>query len=237
MDLKARISKGYQWRIGFVTLLMLGFTSWFFYDAMVKYPEMKRAYDRYEQVMAEHGDGTHWDAWKPIARANGWKEETPPPEKTRGDIYVQFGCGALTGLIGLFFGVSFVRMYSRWVAADADGVFDSKGRRVAWGDIEKVDKTRWKTKGIAAVRYTTDKGEQKIVLDDWKYEQEPITGIVARVDAHVDPAIIEQPAATAEDAEKIANDIAAAEGEDPSAGGDDDAAEPIVAGGDGRRDA
>ena len=183
----AGISAGYKWRLGIIGLACLAFAAWFFYDGAVAYPHQQRGYRVLEQLRVTHP--TDWnERWPSIATENGWKDQ--PSEVSDTDIMTQYIMGALVLPIGLLFGASFVRAHWRKIVMDDRGVRAGGGRDATWDAIRSIDKTRWKSKGIAVVRYDDDGVEKRLTLDDWKFERAPITRMVAEVDTRLgdDPA-------------------------------------------------
>ncbi|MEX0655551.1 MAG: hypothetical protein WD151_15625 [Phycisphaeraceae bacterium] len=179
MAVKASISSGYRWRLGIIAIALLAFGGWFLYDAAVKYPARKHIYETRIQLEQDHPE--QWrDLWIAEVEANGWPEN--PKAYTDRDIFIQYLCAALTLPLGLVFGIAFVRAGRRWIAADEQGLHTSWGQHAPWESLRRVDKTRWKTKGIAVVHYQANAGEQRITLDDWKYDRDPTVAILKQVD-------------------------------------------------------
>lgn len=185
MAAKATIRPGYRWRLGIISLAMLAFGGWFIYDGLVAYPRQQTVHETYERIRAENEQD--WQTvWVAEAQANGWPQDPPKPVSDL-DIIIQLVCAGITLPLGIIFGLSFVRAGGRWLATDEQGLHTSWGQHATWDAIREIDKTRWKTKGIAVVRYDDGGTTRKITLDDWKYDREPVGAMLAEVEAHHAP--------------------------------------------------
>ena len=93
--------------------------------------------------------------------------------------------------IGFYCGIKFIAAGSQWIASDDEGVTTSSGEKVSYGAITKLNKIKWDKKGIAFVHYQSERGLQRLVIDDWKFEREPTDQIFLDVEAHLTPEQIE----------------------------------------------
>ena len=194
-QIKARISPGYRWRLVLISLAMLGFGLYCVYDWRIGYPRMVEKYQAYEQVRADYPN-THPEVWPREARQRGWDPE-PPKKKTDRDVFTQFLMACIVLPIGGYFLVKLFRENGRWVAMDDHGLTASGGRDIAWDQMQRLDETRWKTKGIAWLHYQGPTGQtRKLLLDDFKSEREPIKQIVQRVQQHLYPDRVADPVAS-----------------------------------------
>ncbi len=212
MAAKATVSPGYRWRLGIIAIALLAFSGWFLYDGLVKYPELQRMELAFAQLQQDYpGD---WNSrWLTMAEEEGWPTETPEAPRSDWSIRTQYICAAITLPIGLIFLAGFVRASGRWVASDETGLSTSKGQRAAWDQIEAVDSSRWKSKGIAVVHYKAENGggssggasgAGRITLDDWKFDTPATKQIYRDIADHTtgliepestpDPAPAEDPA-------------------------------------------
>ena len=99
--------------------------------------------------------------WKSYAAENGLNESSPEYFKPASEIKSQFnwaiGSGVL-GTIALFF---LVRTLGRRMKVDAEGYTPAGGKLIPFESIVKIDKRKWKNKGIAWVFYKDANGEEK----------------------------------------------------------------------------
>lgn len=171
MPAKTTISSGYRWRLGVIALALLAFAGWFLYDGFIGYPKQQVVREAFAQVKIDHPED--WQTkWLERAQIEGWSTEQPDPPFSDWDITAQFFYAAPCLVLGLLFGVSYLRAGGRWVASDEAGLKTNAGQSVTWDQIESVDSSRWASKGIAVVYYRDAKGEGRITLDDWKNDAE-----------------------------------------------------------------
>lgn len=120
-----------------------------------------------------------FDLWRTYAVVYGLAPDAPPKHHSESSIFTQFIMAAITAPIGLIFLFSYLTSYRRWIRSDEEQVSTNAGQNVPYNDITRLDKERWKAKGIATVHYETKQGAGKIILDDWKFDR-PTTDIVLR---------------------------------------------------------
>jgi hypothetical protein len=189
MAITATTRPGYRWRLGLIALVMTGFGLYCVYDWQIGYPHEKEIYDAYVEIKEKHPK-THPNVWDQKARAEGWSTK-PPKERTDTDIFTQLVMALITLPIGLYFTYAFIRSLSRSVTMDDEGLKTNAGKRASWQAIKDVDRTRWKTKGIAVVHYEGPDGKGSITLDDWKFEEAPTRSIMKAIDERL--GYVEQP--------------------------------------------
>lgn len=153
---------------------------WATYDVVVTGPKHMKKANAYWVEATEDGK-TGWakrysdesGEWTKIAQENKWAIGAPKtPSSAQGYLYFNYvliviclGCGLLASFI-------YWKTNNTWVEAD-DGVLrTSWNQEFAFKDIRSINKKRWDNKGIAIVTYSTDQGEQKFTLDDFKYVRE-----------------------------------------------------------------
>ncbi len=147
-------------------LLLVGmfaaFAAWFFYDYKWAWPKALKVYEESVRVKAEP-DGTN--KWREIAKKNGWDES--PKEMTPDKIGQQLWFAGSLGLVSAVTLVSFLIGRNRTLRADAEAFYTPTGRRVPFASAFKIDKRKWKHKGLATVYYKDESGATRsAVLDD-----------------------------------------------------------------------
>ena len=145
--MKLALNKEYARRHLFVTVVMAALGLWFGYDGFIRYPKTPAA-DLYRSI-----EGSDAPA--------GFDLESFKKQKTQ----TQYGFTALSLLAALVVGL---RLYG---ASKFDFEFDEtgftfNGRRYADADIAEIDRKRWKSKSILALRL---KDGEKVVLDAWHH--------------------------------------------------------------------
>lgn len=153
---------------------------WACYDVVVTAPKQMKKAKAY-WVEATQDGKTEWvrrhsDAsgeWTRIVKENNWSIGAPKtPSAAMGYLYFNYflivtclGCVVVAIMI-------FWRTNNTWVEAD-DGVLRTSWKQeFSFQDIQTINKRRWDNKGIAIVTYSSDQGERKFVLDDFKYSRE-----------------------------------------------------------------
>ena len=192
MPTRANIRSGYRNRLGLIALMVIAFGGYFVYDGAFAWPNQQRIFQTFEKIQKKHTDpvtgavNEEWiEVWETTAKSNGWSISKPPDKWNRSDqdIFMQFVYALFCFLIGGYFAYGWIAAGRRWIATDQDGIATHTGEKAAWEQIKDIDKTRWKSKGIAVVEYTDNGTSKSITLDDWKYETEPTTSILAEVEA------------------------------------------------------
>lgn len=156
----------YTRRMLLMFAMLAAFAGWFYKDFKWGYPQKAAVYSEYRKVI-EQPDGKA--QWTRISQEKGWDD--PPDEittdkiGTQGKFAVGLGLGALA-VLG-----AFLLNRGQILTADAAG-FTPPGARSAipFAAVIRVDKTRWKHKGLAYAYYKDAAGvERKAVIDDLKF--------------------------------------------------------------------
>lgn len=180
---RATISSAYRWRLGLIGLVCLVVGMWFCYDGSVAYPRQQKIGREFQQFK----DEGKLEQWPDHARQQGWSIEDPGPPKKDSEIYLQLGLAAAIGPFGLLYMWWYVRSFWMWIEGDDEGLTTHTGQRARFDQIESLDKRRWKTKGIAVVRYKGDGGAGRLKLDDWIYNRQPTELLLRAVESHLEP--------------------------------------------------
>lgn len=199
MATRAAISPGYRWRLGIIGLVCLGFAAYCFYDGYYAYPLQRKTFVEFQKIQEEN-PLDYQEKWTEHAKERGYSLEKPV-ERTQMDIWTQYIMMAIVLPFGVIFTVSFLRSGGRWIEMNERGITTSSGQDVPFESITQLNKERWYTKGIATVRYRSDEGiERTLILDDWKFQREPITEMVDKVHSLLKPEQVvghrEKPAET-----------------------------------------
>ncbi|MCC7144963.1 MAG: hypothetical protein IT443_00805 [Phycisphaeraceae bacterium] len=194
---KASIRQGYLVRLLILTLASLGASGWFLYDGYVKYPHNAAIFHAYKELETKNPNNPEKvDAeWKTVAAANGWpvefKGRAPGSEHSELDIQTQKGLGYVLIPVGLLMAYFLLTHLNRWVAVDGQALLTNRGDRAEFSAIVKLDKRRWKSKGIAVAHYRHPDGStRRIVLDDWKYDRPQTIAIEELVESRISADLI-----------------------------------------------
>jgi hypothetical protein len=207
--IRAPYDPKYFRRFLWITLACVAYSAWCCYDAWVAYPAKGKIAVAYESAKAEfdkvNPPATKKDefalgptpqeakwarTWRELAKKNGLPET--PPEKTakeiREDIGKQYFMMVLCGLVGLPSLLKWFRGRGTWVEGNEELIRNSRGQEFRIADITKIDKTKWEDKGIAKIYYQGEnKRKGKFVMDDFKYQREPMSKIMAYAQANLSP--------------------------------------------------
>lgn len=184
MDFKATLANGYRNRLLLITVGALLYAGWAYYDATIKYPDQIKAWTTYRDLQTNKKD-TFREEWPAVAEENGW-DINPPSERDKSDIATQWVQFAIVFPIGSYCLISLLLWSRRYVGCDSEKLYAHGGTEVPFGQITKIDATRWDTKGIALVHYDIGQGEKTLKLDDWKYERAPSDEVFERLVDQVD---------------------------------------------------
>lgn len=181
-------SAGYRWRLLFVGALGAGLACWFLYDGFVKYPLEREIAAEYRKFVDEN----RVTQWPEYARERGWPdglEGQPGVEHSDSSILLQRGLGFVVLPLALLFVISGVRTMGRWLTYDEEtGLATSWGVRIPLTAITAIDKQRWQRKGIAVVHYTYEGKTGRLVLDDWKYDEQATETLLKVIENHLQAA-------------------------------------------------
>ena len=189
---KAIISPSYRIRLGILTAMFVFWFAYCMYDGYVAYPRQREIARAYETFRVE-GRLEQWDAY---AAQHGWPDDNDgPPGKdhSESDIRTQFIMGYGVLPLALIFGVAFFRSSGRWIELNDDSLSASSGQQVKLDDIARLDKLRWRSKGIAVAHYEDGAKSCKIVLDNFKFSPREISEMVKEVESRLSPDQITSP--------------------------------------------
>lgn len=186
MACRAVISSSYLIRLALLGGMFTFWFSWCMYDGYVNYPrqrEISRAY-------ASFKDEGRIDQWADYAQERGWPDGTtgdPGKDHSDMDIYTQYIMGYGVLPFALLFGVSFFRSIGRWMTSSENGLEASWGQKVAFDQVTGLDKTRWRSKGIAVVQYMDQSKKRRLILDNFKFSPDEIGEMVSDVESRLSP--------------------------------------------------
>jgi hypothetical protein len=181
MPAEARVLKMWSQQKGLVPLLFLAFSAWFLWDGLVGYPRSDERWDAHERLSPTPGE------WEKYAAERGWKTEKPEkrygPEKYR----EQYWASAIMGVVGFLALAYWQRERKLVIRNDAAGITTSRGLRIPYESITRLDKTIWKQKGFAYIHYATGGRSGKLTLDDAKHDPKALDIILDETVARLSP--------------------------------------------------
>ena len=178
----------------FVGIFLVGIGGWFYYDGIFPWPKSNLHFDAHTAYLKDGGTD-----WPKYAAEKGFPAELPHKRYESMDIAGQFAFGSLAALAGLSVLIYLATQFRRTVKADPEAVYSPAGVRIPYSDITGVGKKKWADKGLATIRYEIDGKKGEFILDDYKFERQPITAILAEIESHFSqPAEPEEPSDSTE---------------------------------------
>ena len=93
------------------------------------------------------------------------------------------------GIVGLIIGIPallwLVANWGAWIEGTDQGVKTSWGQSFDYTDVTEINKRRWDKKGIAILKYDDNGSSKVFVLDDFKFEREPLGEILRKIESHL----------------------------------------------------
>ena len=174
----------------FIAFACFAFAAYCLVDGIVLAPNKMARTEKYAEL-SHIEDGTERSQkWQEICEAENWSFGIP--EKTPAELrtYIVWQYVMAAGcifIVGLPMTIWYFRNKGRWVEADEKSIRGSWGPEVQFSSIEKLDKKKWKKKGIAQLFYNQGGATKKFVLDDFKFSRKPMGEIMELVEANLTP--------------------------------------------------
>ncbi len=125
----------------------------------------------YEMLSLKGGQNGAIKLWEEYAAERKWDAAPIDQPMHAGKIREQFYAAGVTGLLALTTLYFLVRTMRRNIRVDNEALYAQDGRRVPYGDMIRVDKRNWETKGLALIYYMDGEVEKKVKLDGMVYGQ------------------------------------------------------------------
>lgn len=160
-EIVCRSTKWYLWRRALpLAILPLAMSAWFFYDYKVGYPRKMADYQEYTEFQRIGGDEQEW-----LKKGKSKKPDEITQEKIDGQLHWSIGAGVL-GICAL---VYYSLSVPKTLTADAVSFTTPWGRRIPFESIHRLDKRKWRHKGLAYAFFKDASGSGKAVLDDLRF--------------------------------------------------------------------
>jgi len=188
-QLRAEVNPKFKYKFLLIGLVALAVGLYHFYDPIFVYPGIHPISEAYAKLQTElqGDDGALQRQWSAMAEANGWSDSIPytKQELTTNTLYSYFIGILFTFVAGLPCLFTFLRCLGQWISADGDGLNNAKGQKIAFDQIQKIDKTKWEKKGIAKLIYSDGGSDKSFVVDDLKFDREITDQIMMLVEDKV----------------------------------------------------
>lgn len=194
MSTRANFDRSYLWRYWVIILMAFGSAGWFFYDATVGYPKKVKLAQAWEGL-SNLESGPRSERWREIAASNGWPAEPPtkPSKEIEESIRFQYIYGSVASAIGLMMLIYLLIARNSWVEGTEKGLTTSWGQQVDFSTVIRLNKRRWKDKGIARVDYEENGKKRQFVFDDFKYDRSAIGELLQQLESQLPPERVIQP--------------------------------------------
>jgi hypothetical protein len=176
--------------------IAIGYALWSLYDGAIGYPAKQQralAHKKLEDEFASDA-AVFSEKWRAYASERGWSTKYPGPPKSeedyKGSIVMQYVMFVGAGLIGLWLISLPLRGRGRWIEASDTGLTSSWGQSLDYENIVRLDKFRWRSKGIAKITYHDGKRKRRFVLDNYKFDRHTTDAILYEIEQRIDPALI-----------------------------------------------
>jgi hypothetical protein len=186
MTIRAERDSRFYFRFLMIGLGALAFGLYCVYDGAIGYPGKQERALAYQKYVLDDKDEDQWNAY---AAERGWSNAYPgepkEAEKHEVDVQMQFWMAGACGLIAFFPLWSVWRSRGRWIELNKVGLTSSWGQSVAADQVVSLDKTKWRSKGIAVVKYNDGTRTRKFVIDDFKFKREATDKILAELEPRI----------------------------------------------------
>ncbi len=172
MPAEARVMRTWIQQKGLIPVFLFGFAVWFLWDGLLGWPRSNERFDEHVRLKDKSGE------WEKRCTERGWTVEPPHKRYGRSDIITQFAIAGLTGVIGAFSLVFWLRAKKTFIRSEDDAVITPSGVRVPYASITDLDLRKWKSKGLATVAYSLEGAKGRFILDDAKYDPAGLDAIL-----------------------------------------------------------
>ena len=178
MELVARVSKEWRWRMLLMVFMISGFAAWFLYDGYILWPDEAKRHVEYTEIrdgLIEAGDAVDEDstsvrlAWERHAREMDYRRNIPT-ERADGDIKEQRVIGWIMVAVASVYGVWIAWNQTRQIRTEGETVIGASGERVDIHSIIAIDRKKWKDKSIAYGIYEKGGKRRRLCLDAHKFK-------------------------------------------------------------------
>lgn len=177
----------------YIALVCLAYSLWCLYDGLVEYPAKLGRSKVYHEEMANLTGPEREKAWLDRTTSENWPPQIEKtPAEIESDIFVQYLQIGVCLLIAIPMLLKYFLARGSFILATEDEIRPSwRKTAIPFASITKIDKSRWKRKGLAKLFYTVGDKSQTFILDDFKFSQAEIAKIMERAERDLpDSAII-----------------------------------------------
>ncbi len=167
MTVEARVTKIWKNQKLILVLLLLGFSAAFLFDGFIRYPRKNEQIRKYKELDGEKNKS----AWEEFCRTKGWSPEVDAEHLAKGyNVLEQFVFAGITGCLGLIAFTFWFTQKDRVLRMDDTGISTRAGEHIPFDAITRIDAKKWKSKGIASIKYQHGGRAGAFIVDDYKFE-------------------------------------------------------------------
>ena len=178
MSQEAHITAIWKKQKGFLALFLAAIGLWFLFDARTGFPRSNERWIAHEKLSADN----RLSEWPELAKEKGWNETPPHKFYQREDLLGQYVAASV-----LFLGATAAFLYwlsqiKRVFKLDDEAVILPNGKRVPFAAVTRINRKKWDAKGLATVYFSIDGRPGKFLLDDYKFDRNPMHAIMAAIE-------------------------------------------------------
>ena len=181
MPIEARITSIWKKQKGFAALFFAVIGLWFLFDAKTGFPQSNERWVAHEKFKTEE----RLSEWPGFAKEKGWNETPPHKFYKKADIMAQYVVAVLLFVASIIMFLYWLSQIKRIFQLETEAVILPGGISVPFSSITRINLKRWRSKGLATVYYSINGRQGKFILDDYKFEAEPIHKIMAALEANL----------------------------------------------------
>jgi len=178
MPAEARITPIWKKQKGFIALFFCVIGLWFLFDGIIGFPRSNERWLAHEKFKSEN----RLSEWPAHAKEAGWNETPPHKLYKKEDIAGQYILGTLAILAGIGAFIYWAGQIKRVFKLEADAVVIPVEKRVPLASVTGINRKNWEGKGLATVYFSIDGRRGKFILDDYKFDRDPMHEIMAAIE-------------------------------------------------------
>jgi len=178
MTVEAKITSIWKKQKGFLALFFVGIGLWFLFDGKVGFPKSNDRWLAHEKFKTEN----RLSEWPQFAKNAGWNETPPHKYYKKNDIAAQYFIGALAVVFGMAVFIYWAGQIKLVFKLEEGAVIIPGGKRVPFESITGINRKKWDDKGLATIYYSIDGRAGKFILDDYKFDPQPMREIMKEIE-------------------------------------------------------
>lgn len=197
MQIRAENDPRYWRKFLIMGIGALGFALYCLYDGFIGYParrekgfaEFKQDYKSHFKDEKQLQQGlAEFEAVANVDQHGEWDHYAHDRDiPSKPDVIMQFIMATIMTVAGGFLVSNPLRARGKWIEFGPEGLTTSWGESFAPEQVELIDKRKWKSKGLAKVRYRAGVRPVTFVVDDYKFDRYRTDAILYLLEQQIDP--------------------------------------------------